>query len=423
MLRVADFFADSDTGRARRANEDAFFAHAPVFAVADGMGGAQAGEVASRTVVDVLRQGPRDGASAEERLAQLAHEANSRIYEKAAADEQRAGMGTTLTAAYVDEDAVSFGHVGDSRAYLWRGGELRQLTDDHSLVGEMVRRGKLTPAEAEEHPQRSIITRALGPEPEVQGDHMTEVARDGDVFLLSSDGLTSVVADGTIEGILRRSADLSSAGHALIDAANEAGGRDNITVVLFRVEDVGGGAQADQETKVGEDALSASEVRAAVDAEAEPTAATGEAAADGTRAATATAAPAATTTRPAEPAQPTGRAPKRPLPPAPARKRRRRLPFGIVAFLAIVVVLGVAAWLATRAVFFVGTDSTGVVTIYRGLPYELPLGIKLYESYYDGGVPATEVAARRRRKLLDHELRSRSDASDLVRQLETGQLR
>ena len=421
MLRVADFFADSDTGRARRANEDAFFAHAPVFAVADGMGGAQAGEVASRTVVDVLRQGLPEGASAEERLAQLAHEANSRIYAKAAADEQRAGMGTTLTAAYVDEDAVSFGHVGDSRAYLWRNGELRQLTDDHSLVGEMVRRGKLTPAEAEEHPQRSIITRALGPEPQVEVDHMTEFARDGDVFLLSSDGLTSMVGDDTLERILRDSPDLKTAGHALIDAANEAGGRDNITVVLFRVEEVGGREQADQETKVGEDALSADEVRAGLDADTEPSPAL--AAAGGAATATAAPAAAATTTSRAAAAEPASRAPKRPLPPSPTRKRRRRLPFGIVAFIAIVAVLGVAAWLATRAVFFVGTDKTGVVTIYRGLPYELPLGIKLYENYYDSGVPATEVTPRRRRKLLDHELRSRSDASDLVRQLETGQLR
>ena len=418
MLRVADFFADSDTGRARRANEDAFFAHAPVFAVADGMGGAQAGEVASRTVVDVLRQGLPDGASAEERLAQLAREANKRIYEKAAADEQRAGMGTTLTAAYVDEDAVSFGHVGDSRAYVYRGGELRQLTDDHSLVGEMVRRGKLTPAEAEEHPQRSIITRALGPEPEVEVDHMTEFARDGDLFLLSSDGLTSMVGDDTILRVLRESSDLKTAGHALIDAANEAGGRDNITVVLFRVEDVGGGEQADQETKAGADALSADEVRAAAEHEVAIASRAGGAA-------TATAAPEAATTSHAAVSDEatTGRAPKRPLPPAPPRKRRRRLPFGIVAFIAVVAVLGVAAWLATRAVFFVGTDPTGVVTIYRGLPYELPLGLKLYESYYDSGVPAAEVPPRRRRKLLDHELRSRSDASDLVRQLETGQLK
>jgi PPM family protein phosphatase len=403
MLRVADFFADSDTGRARRANEDAFFAHAPVFAVADGMGGAQAGEVASRTVVDCLRRGLPDGGSPEERLAALAEEANGLIHRKAAEDEQRAGMGTTLTAAYVDEDAVSFGHVGDSRAYLFRDGKLKQLTNDHSLVGEMVRRGKLTAEQAEEHPQRSIITRALGPEPAVEVDHMTTFARDGDVFLLCSDGLTSMVPDEQIERTLADAPDLQAAGQALIDAANGAGGRDNITVILFRVEEAGGGATADQATMVGEAAPKASEVHDAVAAEERATTAT------------------ATATRP-EVEKP--RAPKRPLPPAPApRKRRRRLPFGIVAVVAVVALLAVAAWLATRAVFFVGTDSSGVVTIYRGLPYELPLGLKLYEQYYASGVPATELPARRRRSLLDNELRSRSDATDLVRQLETGQLR
>src|SRR3954447_20616679 len=420
MLRVADFFADSDTGRARRANEDAFFAHAPVFAVADGMGGAQAGEVASRTVVDCLRRGLPDGGSPEERLAALAEEANGLIHRKAAKDEQRAGMGTTLTAAYVDEDAVSFGHVGDSRAYLFRDAKLQQLTNDHSLVGEMVRRGKLTAEQAEEHPQRSIITRALGPEPAVEVDHMTTFAREGDVFLLCSDGLTSMVPDEQIERTLADAPDLQAAGQALIDAANGAGGRDNITVILFRVEEAGGGATADQATMVGEAAPKASEVHDAVAAEERATTATATATrpeGEKARAPPARApAPRAGVERP--------RAPKRPLPPAPApRKRRRRLPFGIVAVVAVVALLAVAAWLATRAVFFVGTDSSGVVTIYRGLPYELPLGLKLYEQYYASGVPATELPARRRRSLLDNELRSRSDATDLVRQLETGQLR
>jgi protein phosphatase len=408
MLRVADYFADSDTGRARRANEDAFFAHTPVFAVADGMGGAQAGEVASRTVVDCLRRGLPDGGSPEERLATLAEEANDLIHRKAAEDEQRAGMGTTLTAAYVDEDAVSFGHVGDSRAYLFRDNRLQQLTNDHSLVGEMVRRGKLTAEQAEEHPQRSIITRALGPEPAVEVDHMTTYARDGDVFLLCSDGLTSMIGDDAIERILREAPDVSTAGHALIDAANAAGGRDNITVVLFRVEEVGGARDAEQATVAGEKAPKAEDVRAAAAAAAQKTTATA-------------------TVAPPSPDDTASRAPKRPLPPGavapPSRRRRRRLPFAIAAVVAVLAVLVVAGYLATRAVFFVGTDSSGVVTIYQGLPYELPFGIKLYERYYASGVVAAQVPSSRRRSLLDNELRSRSDATDLVRQLETGQLR
>jgi protein phosphatase len=297
--------------------------------------------------------------------------------------------------------------VGDSRAYLFRDRTMRQLTNDHSLVGEMVRRGKLTAEQAEEHPQRSIITRALGPEPAVEVDHMTTYARDGDVFLLCSDGLTSMVGDDAIEQVLREAPDLRSAGQKLIDAANAAGGRDNITVVLFRVEEVGGGVAEEQATVVGEKAPKAEDVRAA-------------AAAAAAQETTAT----ATVTRP-EPAA-TDRAPKRPLPPGASgatRRRRRRLPFALVAVVAVVAVLGVAAYLASRAVFFVGTDSSGVVTIYQGFPYELPLGIKLYQRYYSSGVVASQVPSRRRRSLLDNELRSRSDATDLVRQLETGQLR
>ena len=274
----------------------------------------------------------------------------------------------------------------------------------------MVRRGKLTAEQAEEHPQRSIITRALGPEPVVEVDHMTTFARDGDLFLLCSDGLTSMIGDDAIEAILRAGPDLATAGHALIDAANAAGGRDNITVILFRVEDVGGRGQTDQATVVGEDAPRAEDVRAAAAA----------AAAQETTA-TATVAP------PEAATESTARAPKQPLPPGatapPQRRRRRRLPFVLVAVVAVVAVLLVAGYLASRAVFFVGTDSHGVVTIYQGLPYELPFGLKLYQRYYSSGVVAAQVPNSRRRTLLDNELRSRSDATDLVRQLETGQLR
>ena len=410
MLRVADYFADSDTGRARRANEDAFYAHAPVFAVADGMGGAQAGEVASRTVVDRLRRGLPDGGSPEERLALLAEEANDLIHRKAAEDEQRAGMGTTLTAAYVDEDAVSFGHVGDSRAYLFRDDKLQQLTNDHSLVGEMVRRGKLTAEQAEEHPQRSIITRALGPEPVVEVDHMTTFARDGDLFLLCSDGLTSMIGDDAIEAILRAGPDLATAGHALIDAAND-GGRAR----QHHGDPVPGrGRRRSRPDRPGH---GRGRGRAAGRGRARRR--------GGGRRAGATAT--ATVAPPEAATEPTARAPKQPLPPGatapPQRRRRRRLPFVLVAVVAVVAVLLVAGYLASRAVFFVGTDSHGVVTIYQGLPYELPFGLKLYQRYYSSGVVAAQVPNSRRRTLLDNELRSRSDATDLVRQLETGQLR
>ena len=163
MLRVAqDSFAKTDTGRQRRSNEDRVFDQAPLFAVADGMGGARAGEVASTIVVDTFGESqdlPGSG-SVEERLATVVREANARIHELAQADADRAGMGTTVTAAYVGDDAVSFAHVGDSRAYRWRDGKLERLTTDHSLVEELKRRGRLTEQEAEDHPQKSVITRA-----------------------------------------------------------------------------------------------------------------------------------------------------------------------------------------------------------------------------------------------------------------------
>jgi len=249
MLRVAEHFERTDTGRQRRGNEDAFYARAPLFAVADGMGGAQAGEVASHLAVEVLEQGLPDGdGSVEERLRARVREANARIMESAQADDARAGMGTTLTVAYVGEDDLTVAHVGDSRLYRLRDGTFERLTDDHSLVEELVRQGKLTPEEADEHPQRSIITRALGAEEGVEADSTTWAGRDGDVYLICSDGLTSMIPEAHVAQILAQAPSLASAGRMLIDAANDAGGRDNITVVLFRLEDIAAGAAAPQET-------------------------------------------------------------------------------------------------------------------------------------------------------------------------------
>src|ERR1700675_4760238 len=184
MLRVAEQYAGTDTGRQRRANEDSLLARSPLFVVADGMGGAQAGEVASRIAVESFDAAFDDNGSLEESLAMRALAANARIYELAQSDPDRAGMGTTLTAVYVGEHEVAIAHVGDSRAYCLREGELQRLTDDHSLVDELIRQGRLTPEEAEDHPQRSIITRALGPEAVVEVDTRSFRARSGDVYLL-----------------------------------------------------------------------------------------------------------------------------------------------------------------------------------------------------------------------------------------------
>src|SRR5215210_1880583 len=220
MLRISEQWHASDLGRQRQGNEDNFFVRAPLFAVADGMGGAQAGEVASEMAVESFDAGVA-GAPAEA-LVRIIEEANRRIHERSQSDAQRAGMGTTVTAAYVGEDDVTIAHVGDSRAYMLRDGDLIRLTRDHSLVGELVARGKLTEEQAESHPQRSVITRALGPEPEVEVDIESFPARGGDLFMLCSDGLTSMVPEARVKPVLESAGSLEDAGRELIAAANEA---------------------------------------------------------------------------------------------------------------------------------------------------------------------------------------------------------
>jgi serine/threonine protein phosphatase PrpC len=233
-LTVVEHVALSDVGREREGNEDAHLELPPLFVVADGMGGAQAGEVASGIVVETF------GAAFEKRglpdgLAAAIERANARIHAMAQEDKALAGMGTTTTAAWVGGRSLLLAHVGDSRAYRLRDGRLEQLTDDHSLVGGLVRLGKLTPAEAEEHPQRSVILRAVGVEPEVEVDSAEHGLEGGDVYLLCSDGLNSMVRDEVIEETLLMCASLAEAAEMLVDLANACGGRDNITAVLFRV--------------------------------------------------------------------------------------------------------------------------------------------------------------------------------------------
>src|SRR5581483_7827021 len=198
----------TDAGRKRRRNEDAYVCRPPLFAIADGMGGAQAGEIASKEAVDaLLGESDGDGASPEEHVVALIQDANRRVYERAAGDEAVSGMGTTMTVALVGDPEVWIGHVGDSRAYLIRGGRLEQLTDDHSLVAELVRSGKLSPEEAEAHPQRSVITRALGTDPDVDVDAFKVDARPGDVFIICSDGLSSMVPDARILELVEKHRD------------------------------------------------------------------------------------------------------------------------------------------------------------------------------------------------------------------------
>jgi PPM family protein phosphatase len=405
-LRIVEHAGRTDVGRQRSANEDDFVLAPPFFAVADGMGGAKAGEVASAMATEGFEGESDSGEPAEAQLARILREANRRIYDLAVADESHRGMGTTLTAAKVTGDEISLAHVGDSRAYRMRDGELEQLTKDHSLVAELERSGQITAEAAEHHPQRSIITRALGPEPDVEVDTYTLTGREGDLFLLCSDGLTSMISDEEIGSILRSADSLDAAADTLVRAANQSGGKDNITVVLFRVGPNGDGLPREDETIAGQ--VSAAEVQAAaaLDEPTEPH--PGPAALAG-------AAPDATVVAPPERRPREGKAPPR---------RRFRLKTAVKTLLVLAVLAAVVTGLyaLSRQVYFIGTNDAGLVTLYRGIPYELPFGVDLYEEEYPSGVPARAIPDRRRDRVLDHEWRSREDAVDLIRALERGQL-
>jgi protein phosphatase len=227
----------TDPGRRRRRNEDAYVCEPPLFAIADGMGGAQAGEVASRLAAAALKEGAGSGGG-ERRIVDLIQEANRRVYDRSNTDPNASGMGTTMTVALVEDGRVAFGHVGDSRAYLIRDGAMEQITEDHSLVNELLKSGKLSAEEAETHPQRSVITRAVGTDPDVDVDTFTIPAETGDLFLLCSDGLTDMVDEETILDLVERNrTDMDAALRALVKAANRGGGEDNITVVAFEISD------------------------------------------------------------------------------------------------------------------------------------------------------------------------------------------
>jgi protein phosphatase len=387
MLNVVEQAFRTDTGRQRDANEDSYFASSPVFAVADGMGGAQAGEVASRLAAESFEAVQRGTESPEAYLRAIAKTANARIHRLAESDSTRSGMGTTFTAALVEGEEVGFAHVGDSRAYLFRDGELKLLTSDHSLVEELRRQGRLTDEQAEDHPQRSIITRALGPERDVEVDTMTYRARPGDVYLLCSDGLTTMIKEDRIAAILLEAPTLDEAVDRLVAEANEAGGRDNITVVAFRLEEAEVAAERPEDlTLVGPAAEEAGLTAAGVEAEAERQ-----------RAAT--------------------RERARVRPGAPARRWPRRTVTALVTLVVTVGLAVLAVW-GVRQIYFLGTDSGGRLALYRGLPYDLPLGIHLYSEVYAAPVQVRSVPANRRDSATNHTLRFHDDAVSLLDDLQ-----
>ncbi|MFN8105869.1 MAG: Stp1/IreP family PP2C-type Ser/Thr phosphatase [Acidimicrobiia bacterium] len=353
--------AHTDTGRVRDHNEDTLLARPPVFAVADGMGGHEAGEVASSLAVATVQSVDADPDDPEDWVGRVVDSANTAVFAKGT---QRGGalrMGTTLTVAYAAPDAIYLGHVGDSRAYLLHEGRLRQLTDDHSLVAEWVRQGRITADEAAIHPQRSVITRALGIDDAVQIDTLRVVPAAGDRLLLCSDGLTGCVSDADIAATLRDVADPDEAAQTLIEQANTGGGDDNITAVVVDVVD--DPVPSSPPPRADTPSAAAPAVQEAADTEL-----LGAVAPD-----SAPEVPAAAVADVIEHAPPPEREP-----PAPVQRLRRReqregarfwVKFGIWAVVFLVLVVG--GWIAvgwfTSNAYFVGTDGD-VVAIYRGIP-------------------------------------------------------
>lgn len=298
--------AKSDVGRWRQVNEDAFVADPPLFAVADGMGGAAAGDVASSTAVEVIRD--ETGAGSND-LANILKSVNSAIYGKARSDTSLQGMGTTCTLLNLGDETARIAHVGDSRAYLFRDGELRQLTEDHTLVERMVKEGRLRREDARRHPQRSVIMRALGVDEDVEVDTLSVDVREGDRLLLCSDGLSSMIEEPTIADALAQEADPQHAADRLVDLANEAGGEDNVTVIVIDL--------------VSDDHRRASATKA-------------------------------------EEARP-----------AATRSRSRRGVKIALLVVLILVAAVVGARFALANSWFVGVNEDGFVTIYRGVPDEI----------------------------------------------------
>jgi len=330
----------TDVGQVREGNEDSYLADSPVFVVADGMGGHLAGDVASATAIEVIQRDIAEVTEAEpDKLVAVLKNANAVIYGKAKDDESVRGMGTTCTLLVIEDSNAQLAHVGDSRAYLLRGGELRQVTEDHTLVGRMVSEGRIQPEEAQHHPQRSIITRALGVDSEVDVDLISLPLQEGDRLLLCSDGLTSMVEAGEIQDCLAAGGDPQQIADELVTKANDAGGDDNITVIV---------------------------VFAGV-AESMP--------APVQKASTADLGPREET----DPAADTGyhRA-------VEVTSTKRRWTRKLVAALAVVALLAVGGYGAARYAlsnsWFVGVNDEGRVTIYRGIPDEIA-GLSLKEEH------------------------------------------
>ena len=356
-LGIVEEAGATQTGNVRRSNEDAHLIRSPLFMVADGMGGAKAGEIASRMAAEAFAEVDLRKRPVVDALKETIRTANARILERSRSDPEAAGMGTTVTAAIVDGDTITFAHVGDSRAYLLRGGGLQRLSDDHSLVGELVRAGELSESEAEHHPQRSVITRALGTDDAVDVDTFTVRARDGDIVLLCSDGLNTMVPEATIATLLAADEPAATIARNLTRAALAGGGEDNVTAVVFRIGEV---SERPAEPDAGETGhILPHEVDAADE----------------------------------------GHGP------------RLRTAIAVVGIAALAVVLAAGALVGLRQSHFIGADTaTGRVAVYQGVPFDLPFGVHLYHVVYESTISYATLTPRQRQTLFDHTLRSQSGA-------------
>ena len=393
--------AATDVGRARERNEDSLLAAPPLYAVADGMGGHRGGNVASALALQVLS---RMGSSPWNQLADQVRQANTAILERAQGDRSLSGMGTTLTAAYTEDDVIHLVHVGDSRAYLLRDDEMHRLTEDHTLVHRMAMEGRITEAEEETHPQRSILIRALGVEEPVEVDEAPVHALPGDRVLLCSDGLHSMVGEDDIRRTLAEASDPQEAADRLVELANGAGGLDNITVVVLDFAEGDGvelGERAARDSVAPEDGGGAKGVAGTGPSGAGDGQATASAPAGAdimqmgaipavhapgrARGGDTLVGPRPGSTMTAAMSTPS------PVPPPGTfqrnrRRRRRRLVawiLGLVVLLAAAVV-GFRLYLDTQ--WFVGVDG-GKVAVFRGIPSQL-LGVNLY-----GVVQRTDLSA------------------------------
>jgi PPM family protein phosphatase len=399
--------AATDVGLVRKQNEDTYVALEGLYAVCDGMGGARAGEVASSTAChklsEVVRAEPTSAG-----LRRAVRAANREIYRMSLGDPAMQGMGTTLTAAIARPGGVTIAQVGDSRAYLWRGGGLQQLTEDHSLVADLVRRGQLTPEQAAVHPHRSVITRALGTEETAEPDLLDVDLDPGDRLMLCTDGLSGMVGDDDIAAILGGEASPDEMARELLAAALRGGGEDNVTVLVIRAEETEGegtvllpassAASPDpDDTMVGTGKQGGLPQRSAGrDAGGEPV---GEGKArPAPQGAAAPSAPVAGATASA----PDARRAESPRPAAASSRRRQLILTGAAAVLVAAVAVAAFA-IFNSSVYWVGTTQ-GRVSLYQGLPYKV-LGMELYD--------LVEVGSAEYGELGDH-LQSRVDSRELV---------